>query len=140
MQLAGYRKNKSIPWLLGTFISFRLKPTSSPSMYTLLRWGKAVHYTIGVGFVAIYILLWSQGWLVHSYATVMIFGIIIGMLAVIVWFFTLKSHPLKPSVSYSSFLTCIFLGHLIFALIMAAFIDLWMVFFLEAAQFPWMYA
>jgi hypothetical protein len=139
MQLLGYRQRKSIPWLLGTFISLKLKPTQSTSQLRLLAWGNTIHYFIGIAFVAVYFFLWYQGWLIHSYFSVLIFGILAGILAVIVWFLTLSVHPLKAFISYRSFLLSIFISHLVFAFSMASFIDICMIFFLDPQHFFWMY-
>lgn len=140
VQLLGYRQRKSIPWLLGTFINTRLKPADTSSQTQLLTWGNIVHYFIGIGFVAVYLFLWYQGWLIHNYTTVLVFGAIAGLLAVTVWYVTLSNHPLRSVISYPAFLSSIFTGHLVFALSMAGLMDLCMIFFLSTEHFSWMYS
>lgn len=139
MQVLGYRQRKSIPWLLGTFIATHLNPAKTVSQTRLLIWGNVVHYVIGIAFVAVYLLLWYSGWIVHSYFTTLIFGLIIGLIAPTAWYFILSEHPLKAFISYRAFLISIFISHLVFAFSMSGFIDLCMVFLLEAGHFPWMY-
>lgn len=139
VQLLGYRQRKSIPWLLGTFINTRFKPADTASQTQLLAWGNIVHYLIGVGFVAAYLFIWQQGWLVHSYTTVFVFGAIAGLLAVTVWYLTLSNHPLRTFISYPTFLSSIFVAHFVFAFSMAGLMDLCMIFFLSTEQFSWMY-
>lgn len=140
VRLMGYRQRKSIPWLLGTFINTRLKPAKTTGQTAMLAWGNIVHYLIGIGFVAVYLLLWYQGWIEHSYGTIAIFGLIAGLLAVMVWYITLNIHPLKAFISYSSFLSSIFIAHLIFAFTMAGLIDIYLISFPDAINFSWMYA
>lgn len=139
VQLLGYRQRKSIPWLLGTFINTRLKPVETASQTQLLAWGNITHYLTGIGFGAVYLFLWYQGWLVHSYTTVFVFGTIAGLLAVTVWYLTLNNHPLKTFISYPAFLSSIFVSHLVFAFSMAGLMDLCMIFFLSTEHFSWMY-
>ena len=139
VQLTGYRQRKSIPWLLGTFINTRLKPTETASQAQVLTWGNILHYLIGIGFVSVYLLLWHEGWLVHSYLTILVFGAIAGLVAVAVWHFTLSNHPLKTFISYPAFLPSIFVAHLVFAFAMAGLLDLCMIFFLSTEHFSWMY-
>ncbi len=139
IQLLGYRQRKSIPWLLGTFINTRLKPAGTASQTQLLTWGNIIHYLIGIGFVAVYLFIWYQGWLVHSYTTVFIFGAIAGLLAITAWYLTLSNHPLKTFISYPAFLSSIFAAHLVFAFSMAGLMDLCMIFFLSTEHFSWMY-
>lgn len=140
VQLRGYRQRKSIPWLLGTFIKTRLKPAQTDSQTQVLRWGNIIHYLIGVGFVAAYLCMWQQGWLVHSYTTILVFGIIAGLVAVTAWYLTLNNHPLRTFISYRNFLFSIFIAHLVFAFSMAGILDLCMIFFLSTEHVPWMYS
>lgn len=140
VQLIGYRQRKSIPWLLGTFINTRLKPAAAASQTQVLAWGNITHYLIGVGFVALYLLLWQQGWVAHSYTTVLVFGTIAGLIAVTVWFLTLSNHPLRTFISYPTFLSTVFVAHLVFAFSMAGLMDLCMIFFLSTEHFSWMYS
>lgn len=138
VQLLGYKQRKSIPWLLGTFIHTRLKPAETPSQTRLLTWGNIVHYIVGIGFVAIYLVVWFQGWLIHNYATILFFGIAAGLVAAMVWYITLTAHPLKAFISYPAFLTSIFLAHIVFAFSMAGLIDICTMFFVDTTYFPWM--
>lgn len=140
MQLLGYRQRKSIPWLLGTFIAVKLKPAQNAGQLRLLAWGNTIHYVIGIAFVAAYFFLWYHSWLTHSYFTVMVFGLLAGLLAVTIWFLTLSVHPLKAFISYPSFLASIFISHLVFAFTMASLIDVCMIFFINPQDFFWMYA
>lgn len=79
-----------------------------------------LHYLIGVGFVAIY--YWYQSGKnppgAKNALDPWLFGVIIGIVAVIGWRIFVSLHPAPPSrVPWPIYLLCIFAGHIIFAVI-----------------------
>jgi hypothetical protein len=110
--------NFHVPSILGTMLTFDTKPSgaTSDSPRSLIS-GYVLHYIIGILFALIY----QQAWLkehISTFGTALFFGAVAGLVGVIFWATALKWHPRAPSVNRRQYLVFIFLGHLVFALVM----------------------
>lgn len=110
--------NFHVPRILGTILTFDTKPSgaTSDSCRSIIS-GYALHYIIG----GLFALIYQQTWLkehISTFSAAMLFGAIAGLVGITFWTITLKWHPLAPSVNLKPYLVFVFLGHLLFALVM----------------------
>lgn len=75
-----------------------------------------IHYLIGVIFSYFYQWLILHGWINHDLLSAVIFGSLIGTVAVIVWGIFFSIHPNPPPIELKPYLTVIWIGHTALAL------------------------
>ncbi|WP_300600028.1 hypothetical protein [Niabella sp.] len=113
-RVASYRL--SVPRILGTLLTFKASPAGylspRPSVFIL---GTVAHYLTGIFFTLLYAWLVCIEVLPQGYVNGLLYGSTLGILAVIVWYITLRLHPLSPAIPLRLFLVAIFAGHLVFA-------------------------
>jgi hypothetical protein len=113
--------NFHVPSILGTMVTMETKPSGnvSDSMVSKI-WGYVLHYLIGIFYAMLYQNLIQAGIGYGGYTHALVFGIVIGSVAVTFWYSFLKLHPMAPVVRLPLYLVFIFLGHLLLAIAMNA--------------------
>lgn len=76
----------------------------------------ATHFFIGGLFGILYYLLISTGVIRPDVVDGMLFGVMLGIIAIVVWYISFKVHPSPPPVSLPLYLLMIFTGHIALAL------------------------
>ncbi|WP_217602159.1 hypothetical protein [Chitinophaga sp. GbtcB8] len=77
-----------------------------------------VHYAIGILFAIAYRKLADAGVTSYSFASAALYGVAIGILAMVVWRITFALRYKPPGVQLSSYLPVIGNGHILFSLTM----------------------
>jgi len=77
-----------------------------------------VHYAIGILFAIAYRKLVDAGIASYSFASAALYGVAIGVLAMLVWRLTFALRYKPPGVQLSSYLPVIGSGHILFSLTM----------------------
>jgi hypothetical protein len=115
------RYNFHVPSILGTMVTMETKPSGNVSNSMVSKvWGYILHYLIGIFYAALYQNLLQAEIGSGSYGHALVFGIVIGLVAVIFWYSFFKLHPIAPAVRLPLYLVFIFLGHPLFAITMNA--------------------
>ncbi len=110
----------AVPRVLGTLFTFTTTPSGKVSHQPVaLIWGNILHYAIGIFFSLIYALCLTKHWLPAGIGGGIGFGALIGIVAVLCWLLMLKLHPLTPRIRTGIFLSSVYLGHILFGLVLA---------------------
>jgi len=110
MSLMG--QNFSEPDHLSEMIA-RLAPFLSKRAKVIAGWG--AHYAMGIVFAAVYVELWESRQIKHTIKNGILLGAISGLLGLLVWRGTFKTHPIPPSMDYQTFYLQRIPAHIIFA-------------------------
>lgn len=76
--------------------------------------GWLMHYTVGIGFVVIYYLLWNYAGLLPTYFNGGLLGLISGVFGICIWWIIFKIHQNPPSINRSGFFLHLIIVHIIF--------------------------
>jgi hypothetical protein len=107
-------ENFSEPEHLATMIK-RLVPPIDKEKSLIAGW--SVHYAIGFLFCLVYFELWRSGKIKPTVTNGVLLGTVSGLIAVIVWKLTFKSHPSPPWVDYTNYYRQLVPAHVIFAVL-----------------------
>jgi|SRR6186713_2270873 len=99
------------PALLGKMIR-RLAPGMSKKHSRAAGW--TAHYGVGLLFAELYAQIWEQRSVRANAGTGLVFGGLSGIAAILIWKFTLETHPFAPSVDFTTFAVNLLLAHLVF--------------------------
>lgn len=112
-----FRKQMKVVKILGTMLTNNTQPDGelSDSRATIVV-GTIAHYSVGISFAIIYLILWHFGIGRPGLLNAIIFGGVSGVAAIGIWYAFVAIHPYPPKVPLKSYLITIFLGHFIFAL------------------------
>lgn len=108
-----YGENFREPEHLATMIG-RMAPFLSKPAKVVAGWG--AHYSVGFLFAAVYVELWESHKIEHSIKNGVILGLLSGLLGLLIWKGTFKTHPLPPRVKYLDFYLQRIPAHIIFAI------------------------
>lgn len=113
----------SVPRILGSLLTANTGPSGKVAQrLSVFLLGTVVHYIIGILFAVLYAWLVGIEMFPQGYINGLLYGISVGIIAVVAWSIALRLHPLPPAIPVGLFLVAIFTGHLVFALgIVAAF-------------------
>ncbi len=78
--------------------------------------GWALHYLVGLLFVAVYHVIWQYTAVDVSWGSAAIMGAISGLVGIGVWTVTFLIHPNPPKVHLLGFFSQLFFAHVIFGL------------------------
>ncbi|WP_118975924.1 hypothetical protein [Taibaiella koreensis] len=110
----------AVPRILGTLFTFTTTPSGKVSnRLVALIWGNLLHYAIGIFFSMVYALCLARHSLTNGILGGIAFGAIAGIVAVATWLLLLKLHPLTPRIRIGIFLCAIYLGHIVFGIVLA---------------------
>ncbi|MDX2000905.1 MAG: hypothetical protein SFW35_00605 [Chitinophagales bacterium] len=118
MYLASLIMNKRLKVvdILGTMLTGKTRQNGQLS-YTFpsILVGIIAHFSVGVVFSLAYLGLWKLGIGSPTLLSSILFGIVSGLVAIVVWrsFFFIHSRP--PAVELRAYLIAIFIAHLFFA-------------------------
>lgn len=103
--------NFNVIWLLGSVFLYR-KTTS-----TILRIsvGSFFHYLTGIIYSFLFYSIWSESEVDPNFLYSLLFGVITGIIAMIVWYFLLKNKKFNTPIKYYIFSN--FIAHIIFAIV-----------------------
>jgi len=104
------------PKLLDKMI-YRVVPSMSKKGSAVSAW--ALHYAVGLLFAEIYAQTWDMAGLIPGLKHGLAFGAVSGVAAVGIWWLTLKTHPIPPSVTFSKHAVNLLIAHLIFGAVTA---------------------
>jgi len=76
--------------------------------------GWVIHYAVGLLFAELYIELWERTSVKADVKSGLILGGLSGIAAILIWKFTLESHPIPPSVDFTKHAVNLIIAHLIF--------------------------
>ncbi len=78
--------------------------------------GWVLHYTVGIGFVMIYYLLWNYAGVPSTLFNGGILGLISGVFGVGIWWIIFKIHWSPPTINQSGFFLHLIVVHIIFGI------------------------
>ncbi len=110
------KDNTKEPTLLGKMIR-RLFPGISRKHSRTSGW--IVHYAVGVLFAELYSRVWEQRTPRETIKTGLIFGGLSGIAAILIWKFTMETHPFSPRIDFTTFALNLLLAHVVFGLFAA---------------------
>ncbi|SEL53667.1 hypothetical protein SAMN04488505_102491 [Chitinophaga rupis] len=96
----------------------RLQVQPLPYTRTRLIIAGVVHYVIGVLFAIAYRMLVDAGVVSYTFTSAALYGVAIGVLAMLVWRITFALRYKPHGVQLSSYLPVIGSGHILFSLVM----------------------
>jgi len=100
------------PEHLATMIG-RLAPFMSKRAQAVAGW--AAHYGMGFVFAAVYVELWETRKIKHTIKNGLILGALSGVLGMLIWKATFKTHPLPPFIKKNNFYIQRIPAHIVFA-------------------------
>jgi uncharacterized membrane protein len=106
-------ENFSEPERLGQLMH-NLYPVLNKKEKLLAGW--TAHYIVGLIFAATYVQLWEKKKLKPSFKNNLLIGCISGIVAVGVWKFTFKAHPLPPRLSFNKYYLQLVPAHIVFGI------------------------
>lgn len=109
------------PVLLGQ-MAHRLTPWVKRKKSRWVGWG--MHYLVGLLFAESYAPFFSDIPGKINLVKGLVFGGLSGIAAILIWKFSLDSHPLPPHVNFIHFAGQLFVAHLIFGFFAAAGFDI----------------
>ena len=101
------------PEHLSTMIS-RMAPFLSKRAKVIAGWG--AHYGMGFVFAAVYVELWETRKIDHTVKNGLILGVLSGLVGLLIWKGTFKTHPLPPKMDYTIFYLERIPAHIVFAI------------------------
>lgn len=104
-----FREPQILAQLIFRFFNRADKPTSNTLGWTL-------HYLTGVVFAISYEELWSKKILNPNLKSAIILGGTSGLIGILVWRITLKSHPRPPARNPKRYFAHLFLAHIVFGI------------------------
>lgn len=107
--------------ILATMLPFR-RDLSPPKATTYIG-ATILHYAIGVGFAYAYLWLMQEGVITNDTPTALLYGVAIGIIAIIGWRLFFAIHPNPPLVKPIYF-AMIWLGHIVLSIIGAGVFSL----------------
>jgi hypothetical protein len=110
-------KQMKVVKILGTMLTNNTQPGGklSESKTTIIV-GAIGHYSVGISFAIVYLILWHFGIGKPDFVNALIFGGVSGIAAIGIWYGFVAVHPNPPDIPLKSYLLTIFLGHFVFAL------------------------
>jgi hypothetical protein len=78
--------------------------------------GLVVHYLVGFLFTGIYVWLWNHNLVSTDIISTVLLGFLTGLVGTLVWIMFFALHPRPVRVPIKIYLTCIIIGHVLFAL------------------------
>ncbi len=103
------------PYLLAALVShFNVKDTKT-NRYI----GLGVQYAIGLLFVLGFQAALNTGLITLSYDSILLYGALIGLLSIVGWLFMFMQARSKPQMNSYGYYTQLFVGHIVFAFVMA---------------------
>ena len=100
--------------ILATMLPFK-KDLSPPKASTYIL-ATILHYAIGVGFAYAYLWLMLKGIITNNTLTALLYGIAIGIIAIIGWRVFFAIHPNPPRIKPIYF-AMIWMGHIVLSII-----------------------
>ncbi|HTF27241.1 MAG TPA: hypothetical protein VK625_00275 [Flavitalea sp.] len=102
--------------VLGSMLTFKTSRAGTVSRDPIATAvGIIVHYFVGFLFTAIYLWLWNHDIIGTSIISTALLGFMTGLAAISVWIIFFALHPRPVRVPLTLYLTCIFIGHIFFA-------------------------
>jgi len=80
-------------------------------------WGWLLHYIIGFLFVLGYHIIWVKDILPISPLSVLLLGVISGVIGIISWVFMFKITHHQPPIDFKGYYIQLFFAHIIFAIV-----------------------
>jgi hypothetical protein len=108
-----FGENYREPEHLATMIK-RLAPGLSKHAKQIAGWG--AHYAMGLVFAALFVELWESKRIKHTLLNGLILGTVSGVLGLLIWKGTFKSHPLPPLLNYDHYYWQRIPAHIVFAI------------------------
>jgi hypothetical protein len=102
------------------------KNVSTPNVY-LYTVASLIHYFIGVGFSYLYLWQLVERLLINDIISALLYGAILGSIAVIAWRLLFFIHPNPPQIELTPYLITIWFGHITLSITLAAIFSIWMV-------------
>ena len=110
-----FRQPYQEPYLLAALVShFNVRDTKT-NRYI----GIGIQYTMGLLFVLGFQALLNTGYMTLTYNSILLYGVIIGILSIIGWLFMFMQARSKPKMNSYGYYTQIFMAHIVFAFTMA---------------------
>ncbi len=78
--------------------------------------GWLLHYSVGIGFVAIYYLLWNFAEVSPTFFNGSLLGLISGVFGVCVWWIIFRIHRKPPTLNRSGFFLHLIVVHILFGI------------------------
>jgi hypothetical protein len=115
-KLRGREKTMDVPKILGSMLLNEKGPGNKPSASPKARLtGIIAHYSVGILFALIYLLLWHFGIGKPDMKWALIFGFVSGIFGIMVWRVFIALHPHPPDIPLKSYLVHLVIAHVVFA-------------------------
>lgn len=103
--------------ILGTLITFQTTKKGKLSHTTSARIsGTLINYLLGVTIAVVYLFLWTNNIGRPDYISAVIFGCVLGILAILGLKIIFAIHPNPPALSVNSYISALLLGNIIYSL------------------------
>lgn len=110
-------KVMKVPKILGTMLTFSTTPNGGLCKTPVcISIGTMAHYAMGIFFIFCYYLLWRFNVGKPDIIYAFLFGVIHGLVGMLIWSLFFKLHPRPPHVALANYLWSLMVGHLFFAL------------------------
>lgn len=103
--------NFNVIWLLGSVIFYN-KTTSTYLRYSV---GTFLHYLTGIIYSFLFYQIWSESVIIPNFFYSVAFGVITGLIALVVWYFLLKDKDFNTPINF--YVSSNFIAHIIFAIV-----------------------
>lgn len=104
--------------ILGTMLTGETTSGKMVSHTPKTRWiGTVTHYLIGVLFAIGYEFLWQKNITQPTVSSAFFLGVLIGVLALLVWSTFIRVHPNPPAIPLKWYLSTLFAGHILFSFV-----------------------
>lgn len=111
------RKNYKVVGILATMVTnHTTRDKGLTKSRSDLFIGVFLHYLIGIIFSFIYYFLCESAVMEPDIRSGMLFGMAAGIVAMIFWYCFIKMHPNPPLIPLYSYITAIWIGHVIFGM------------------------
>lgn len=100
--------------ILASMLPFQKHPT--PPNTKTFSLAVILHYTIGVVFAYGYVIVIGRGWFNADLLSSILYGVIIGTIAIAGWRLFFLIHPNPPPIPLKGYLPVIWTGHIVLSL------------------------
>jgi hypothetical protein len=108
--------------ILAAMLPFK-RNVSTPNVF-LYMFASLLHYCIGIGFSYLYLWQLVASLLINDVISGLLYGAILGSIAVVVWRFFFLIHPNPPPIELIPYLITIWFGHITLSITLAAIFSL----------------
>jgi hypothetical protein len=113
-----FKKPFYVVMILASMLPFK-KNVSTPNVY-IYTTASLIHYSIGIGFSYLYHWQLVERLLINDLISALLYGAILGSIAVIGWRLFFLLHPNPPPIELTPYLITIWFGHIALAITLAA--------------------